>query len=150
MVRVYVPVELARRVRDAARDRCGYCLSPQHLILGRLQIEHLAPRARGGATEEANLWLSCPLCNNYKGDRTTAVDPETGETCPLFNPRTDVWADHFRWSPEDWGRIDGTTVSSRMTAEHRRPATGIRSSIRSARWSRPSTVRMVRLCGLAT
>jgi len=60
MVRVYVPVELARRVREAARHRCGYCLSPGRLILGRLQIEHLLPRAKGGVTEEANLWLSWP------------------------------------------------------------------------------------------
>ena len=48
MVRVYIPVELDRRVREAARDRCGYCLSPQHLVLGRLQIEHLLPRAKVG------------------------------------------------------------------------------------------------------
>jgi 5-methylcytosine-specific restriction endonuclease McrA len=69
MVRVYIPVDLARRVREAARNRCGYCLSPQHLVLGRLQFEHLEPRSRGGLTQEANLWLSCALCNNYKGDR---------------------------------------------------------------------------------
>jgi hypothetical protein len=116
MVRVYVPVELARRVREAARDRCGYCRSPQHLILGRLQIEHLVPRARGGETEESNLWLSCPLCNNYKGDRTTATDPETGKTCPLFNPRTQAWSDHFRWS-EDGLRILGLTPVGRATVD---------------------------------
>jgi predicted transposase YbfD/YdcC len=91
MVRIHVPVELARRVRQAARDRCGYCLSPQHLVLGRLQFEHLLPRSRGGQTEEANLWLSCALCNNYKGDRTNFIDPETGATVPLFNPRTQNW-----------------------------------------------------------
>jgi HNH endonuclease len=114
MVRVYVPVELARRVREAARDRCGYCLSPQHLILGRLQIEHLVTRARGGRTEEDNLWLSCPLCNNYKGDRITATDPETGETCPLFNPRAQTWSEHFRWN-EDALRIIGLTPIGRAT-----------------------------------
>jgi hypothetical protein len=51
MVRVYIPVELARRVRETARNRCGYCLTPQHLVLGRLQIEHLVPLSRGGKTE---------------------------------------------------------------------------------------------------
>jgi hypothetical protein len=116
MVRGYFPLELARRVRAAARDRCGYCLSPQHLILGRLQIEHLVPRARGGPTEEANLWLSCPLCNNDKGDRTTATDPETGATCPLFNPRTQRWSEHFRWS-EDGLRVLGLTPIGRATVE---------------------------------
>src|SRR6266508_6933933 len=116
MVRVYVAVELAKRVREAARDRCGYCLSPQHLILGRLQIEHLVPRSRGGQTEEANLWLSCPLCNNYKGDRIIAVDPETGEMVPLFNPRQQDWFAHFRWS-EDGLRIVGLTAIGRATVE---------------------------------
>jgi hypothetical protein len=29
-----------RRVRAAARHRCGYCLSPQHLVMARLEIEH--------------------------------------------------------------------------------------------------------------
>jgi 5-methylcytosine-specific restriction endonuclease McrA len=108
MVRVYVPVELARTVRESARDRCGYCLSPQYLVLGRLQIEHILPRSKGGLTEETNLWLGCALCNNYKGDRTTAVDPEDGKTVPLFNPRTQNWFEHFRWS-EDGLKIVGLT-----------------------------------------
>jgi len=114
MVRVYVPVDLARRVREAARNRCGYCLSPQHLVLGRLQFEHLLPRSHGGATEEINLWLSCSLCNNFKGDQTTAIDPETGERVALFNPRTQNWFEHFRWS-EDGLRIAGLTSTGRAT-----------------------------------
>src|SRR5262245_19671920 len=116
MVRVYIPVDLARRVRESARDRCGYCLSPQHLVLARLQIEHLLPRARGGQTEEANLWLSCPLCNNFKGDRTSATDPNTQEMVPLFNPRTQSWSEHFAWS-EDGLRINGLTPTGRATVQ---------------------------------
>jgi HNH endonuclease len=116
MVRVYIPVELVRRIRTASRDRCGYCLSPQRLFLGRLQIEHLMPRAKGGATEESNLWLSCPLCNNYKGDRITGTDPETGDVQPLFNPRVQTWSEHFRWS-EDGLRIVGLTPVGRATVE---------------------------------
>jgi hypothetical protein len=114
MGRVYIPVDLARRVREAARNRCGYCLSPQRLVMARLQIEHIIPRARGGPTEEFNLWLSCPLCNNYKGDLVSAVDPETGACVPLFNPRTQNWFAHFRWS-EDGLRILGLTPSGRAT-----------------------------------
>ena len=48
MVRRAIPAKLARRVREAARHRCGYCLNPQHLIMARLEIEHLIPLARGG------------------------------------------------------------------------------------------------------
>jgi hypothetical protein len=58
--------------------------------------------------------LSCPLCNNYKGDRTEAIDPDTGATVPLFNPRTQNWFEHFRWS-EDGLRIIGLTPIGRAT-----------------------------------
>jgi hypothetical protein len=82
--------------------------------MGRLHIEHIIPRAQNGATEEDNLWLSCSLCNGYKGDRITATDPDTGQTHPLFNPRTQVWLEHFRWS-DDGLRIVGLTPIGRAT-----------------------------------
>lgn len=66
----YVPAEVASRVRGAARDRCGYCLSPQWLVMARLEIEHIIPMSKGGSDDETNLWLSCPLCNRFKSDRT--------------------------------------------------------------------------------
>ena len=59
------------RVRKAARDRCGYCLSPQQYVMGILEIEHIIPRVQGGSDDESNLWLACSLCNRYKGAQTT-------------------------------------------------------------------------------
>jgi hypothetical protein len=56
------------------------------------------------------------LCNNHKGDRTTGVDPETRETVLLFNPRTQNWFEHFRWSEDDL-RILGVTPIGRATVE---------------------------------
>jgi hypothetical protein len=112
--RVHIPAELDRRIRQAARNRCGYCLSPQHLVMARLEIEHIIPVAQGGSSAEGNLWLSCPLCNRYKGDKTRAADPLTHELVELFNPRTQAWADHFRWS-EDGLRIIGLTPTGRAT-----------------------------------
>lgn len=67
MARAHIPVEVDRRVRAAAQNRCGYCLSPQHLVMARLEIEHIIPLSEGGNNEETNLWLACPLCNRYKG-----------------------------------------------------------------------------------
>ena len=52
---------------------------------------------QNGTSDETNLWLSCPLCNRYKADQTHALDPQTGETVPLFNPRSERWDDHFAW-----------------------------------------------------
>jgi hypothetical protein len=114
MARPYIPVEVERRVRAAARHRCGYCLSPQHLVMARLEIEHIIPVVKEGGNDESNLWLSCPLCNRYKGDRTVAEDPETGQTVPLFNPRTQDWFEHFSWTA-DGLRVVGLTPVGRAT-----------------------------------
>lgn len=104
-----------QRVRAAAGDRCGYCLSPQHLVMGRLEIEHIIPRALGGGDDESNLWLSCSLCNRYKGAQIEAADPLTGEVVPLYNPRTDNWHEHFSWGA-DGAKIVGLTAMGRATA----------------------------------
>jgi hypothetical protein len=114
MTRPYLPEEIDQRVRAAAQNRCGYCLSPQHLVMARLEIEHIIPLAHGGSTDEANLWLACPLCNRYKGDKTSSLDPATGLETSLFNPRTQKWSDHFRWSP-DGVQIIGLTATGRAT-----------------------------------
>jgi hypothetical protein len=114
MPRRPVSAEVERRVRAAARNRCGYCLSPQHLVMARLEIEHIIPIAKGGTDDEANLWLACPICNGHKSDTTGAADPVTGQFVPLFNPRTQSWAEHFRWA--DGGlRIAGRTPAGRAT-----------------------------------
>ncbi|HKI18290.1 MAG TPA: HNH endonuclease signature motif containing protein [Isosphaeraceae bacterium] len=114
MPRDYIPAEVERRVRQAARHRCGYCLSPQRLVMARLEIEHIIPAAKGGDSSEPNLWLSCPLCNRFKADRTSARDPDTGTEVPLFNARTQRWSEHFRWS-KDGIRVIGLTPSGRAT-----------------------------------
>jgi len=116
ITRASIPAQVARCVRKQAQNRCGYCLSPQHLVMARLEIEHIVPIARGGSDDESNLWLACPICNRYKSDKTEAQDPETGEAVPLFNPRTQDWFEHFRWS-QDGLRVVGLTPVGRATVE---------------------------------
>jgi len=110
---------MERRVREAAKHRCGYCLSPQHYMMARLTLEHIIPRTTFAPDDpamhaEINLWLSCGFCNGHKSDKTHAVDPITKETVALFNPRTQVWAVHFHWS-EDGLRVVGLTATGRAT-----------------------------------
>lgn len=114
MSRSRIPADVRERVRRAAADRCGYCLSRQEYVLGRLHVEHIVPVAKGGGDDEDNLWLACSLCNNYKGTQTEEVDPLTGATVSLFNPRLDSWADHFRWT-EEGAWIEGLTPCGRAT-----------------------------------
>lgn len=102
------------RVRMEAGDRCGYCLSRQEFVFAPLEIDHIVPTSRGGSDEEDNLWLACRLCNSYKGAQVEAIDPATGSRHPLFNPRTQSWAEHFRWS-EDGTTIEGLSACGRAT-----------------------------------
>jgi hypothetical protein len=79
-----------------------------------MELDHLVPQSLGGLTEENNLWLACSLCNDHKSGRIAAQDPVSGEVVRLFNPRTQMWSEHFRWTSES-DRIIGLTPSGRAT-----------------------------------
>lgn len=116
MPKARIPHYLRRKVEEAAKHRCGYCLTPQAITGTRMEIDHIIPEAAGGVTAEENLWLSCVSCNKFKSDRTHADDPVTGECVRLFNPRTQEWQQHFRWS-EDGVKIIGLTPCGRARVE---------------------------------
>ncbi|MBW3540069.1 MAG: HNH endonuclease [Planctomycetes bacterium] len=114
MSRSHVPQALRQRVSEAAKRRCGYCLSSEAVVGAPMEIDHIIPESQGGLTEEQNLWLACSLCNDHKSNRTAALDVTTGEIVRLFNPRLQKWNDHFRWT--DAGeRIVGLTPTGRAT-----------------------------------
>lgn len=114
MTSSYIPAELQRQVRADAGRRCGYCCSPEVLIGMSLEFEHIIPQAAGGLTTRENLWLACRRCNQFKADRTHAIDSQTGEKVSLFNPRTQHWLDHFAWQPNGT-QIVGLTPCGRAT-----------------------------------
>jgi hypothetical protein len=114
MSQTYVPKDLRDRVAAQARYRCGYCLTAEAVVGTPMEIEHLIPESLGGLTEEPNLWLACSLCNDHKSSRIVALDPVSGETVRLFDPRRQVWKEHFHWS-EQGDRIIGITPSGRAT-----------------------------------
>jgi hypothetical protein len=58
------------------------------------------PRIAGGATTDENLALACVSCSLRKGAKQVGIDPQSGEEVALFNPRTQIWAEHFRWESE--------------------------------------------------
>ncbi len=114
MTRPHISSRLRRQLKEDAGSRCGYCLSDEALTGVPLTVDHIIPLAAGGRTTRENLWLACRPCNEFKGDRTHAEDPETGETVPLFNPRTQNWHEHFAWS-DDGTHIVGRTPTGRAT-----------------------------------
>lgn len=114
MSKTYVPVALRRNITELSRHRCGYCLRTEELMGMPMTIEHIIPEALGGTTTEDNLWLACPSCNQFKGSKIKAHDPQTGKLVKLFNPRTQNWNDHFQWNI-DGSQILGKTACGRAT-----------------------------------
>jgi len=106
--------KVRQRIRQRAGNRCQYCLSPQEYVMGRLQVDHIWPLAKGGTDIEENLCLACKLCNQYKWSKTTGSDPLSGEMVVLFDPRCQRWQDHFAWS-ENGETVIGQTACGRAT-----------------------------------
>jgi len=50
-------------IRDGFK--CAYCQNPN----GRLTIDHIVPKSRGGRTEFENCVAACRECNHKKGDQ---------------------------------------------------------------------------------
>ena len=114
MSETHIPKALRRRVTEQAKHRCGYCLTAEYVVGMPMEIDHILPESLGGLTEAENLWLACSLCNDHKGDRIAALDPETGEIVRLYNPRFQDWHEHFTWN-ETSDRIIGLTRIGRAT-----------------------------------
>ena len=86
-----------RLVRERAGNRCEYCrLHQDHSPLATLQIEHVNPRKHGGTDDIENLALACIDCNLSKSSNIAGRDPQSSGIIALFDPRRDVWADHFQ------------------------------------------------------
>ena len=114
MSKAYITKSLRERVSAQADYRCGYCLTQERIVGTPMEIDQIIPEALGGQTEEDNLWLACSLCNDHKGDKIAALDPESGEVVRLFDPRRQIWAEHFAWTPAG-DRILGLTPTGRAT-----------------------------------
>ena len=105
---------LYQRLHQQAGGRCGYCRTSSAITGEALTVEHIIPTAKSGANDEANLWISCRRCNQYKRTQIDAIDPETEQRILLFHPRIHSWSEHFVWS-DDGTKIVGLTPCGRAT-----------------------------------
>ena len=109
-----IPQWLQARLQAQAGTRCGYCRTSAKITGQPLTVEHIVPVSQGGSSDEANLWLSCRRCNEYKGAQIEGLDPVTNQQVVLFNPRQQNWREHFTWSA-DGENIVGLTATGRAT-----------------------------------
>lgn len=78
----------------------------------RFQVDHVVAEKHRGPTSLDNLSWACYRCNSHKGPNLAGIDDRTGAMERLFNPRTDIWNDHFRWAGP---KLCGKTPQGRTT-----------------------------------
>ena len=105
---------LRSNVIARARWRCEYCHAPQVGSAYPFHLDHILPRAKEGMTVLENLALACAPCNGAKREKVEATDPRIRKTVRLFNPRIDLWEDHFCWNSSQTS-IVGRTAIGRAT-----------------------------------
>jgi hypothetical protein len=103
-----------RLVWERAGSRCEYCLLSQACTVLPHEIDHIRARKHHGPTSLENTCLACAQCNGGKGSNVAAYDPLTGTLVPLFNPRLDIWSEHFVY---DGPILIGQTPVGRATIE---------------------------------
>ncbi|MBL7813901.1 MAG: HNH endonuclease [Saprospiraceae bacterium] len=96
MSRHHISNDLRQKVVKRANFCCEYCLVPEAFLATVFHIEHIRSIKHGGKTLLNNLAYACPHCNQNKGsDVATFLNDESDELIRFFNPRIDVWHEHF-------------------------------------------------------
>ncbi len=108
-----VSAAMRRAVVERAQGMCEYCQLHQDFSTSTHEVDHVIATKHGGETELENLALSCFPCNRHKGSDLTSFDLQTGELVRLFDPRAQLWSEHFELVQ---GRIEGLTATGRTTA----------------------------------
>ena len=103
---------LRELVRERALGNCEYCRFPQQSSVRPFHCDHVVAQQHGGESVAENLAWACNHCNLHKGPNLTSIDPLTGQTTRLFNPRRDQWEELFLW---EGAILVGRTAIGRAT-----------------------------------
>ena len=95
----HIPDSLRKLVDQRATHRCEYCHLPDQDSLFAFHIDHIISVKHGGETVPENLAYSCQICNLNKGTDIATFLDDPQQLVRLFNPRLDVWNDHFSADP---------------------------------------------------
>ena len=97
----HIPAEMRRTVRQRAGNRCEYCGIPEDDTEYGCEVDHIISEKHLGRTEPDNLALSCFFCNRNKGSDLGSIRSSDDSTfVRFFNPRTDIWSDHFEYAAD--------------------------------------------------
>lgn len=116
MSKTNLPIVIRRFVENRAKGYCEYCLCHKDFATDSFCMEHILPLADGGTNDTVNLAYACGSCNGHKYAKTQGIDSLSGQITAFFNPRLDIWDDHFEWDATHT-LILGKTPIGRTTIE---------------------------------
>ena len=107
--------KIREEVRQRANNCCEYCLIPELPNARSFHVDHIKPsKKHKGSDDRDNLAWACFDCNTTKSGEISGYDPLTNQLTPLFNPRIQMWLDHFK---KDGPVIVPTSAYGRVTVE---------------------------------
>ena len=108
------------KTRDFVRRRAGHCCEYCHFPERALpylvfHVDHIVAKVHVDeiSDDPQSLAWACSACNYHKGPNLVSIDPDSKQQANLFNPRRDIWSDHFTIND---GNIIGLTAMGRVTA----------------------------------
>lgn len=111
-----VSKKIREQVAERAERVCEYCHAQEKFSPDTFTIDHIIPLSSQGDDTLENLAFACQGCNSFKYTYTEAIDPGSGKIVTLFNPRVNIWAEHFKWAKGNT-IIVGLTSIGRATVE---------------------------------
>ena len=109
----HISKALRKQIQDRANDCCEYCRKPNKISTYSYHIDHIIPLKHQGTSDSDNLAWSCFDCNVSKGRDIASYDDNATDLIPLFNPRKQLWEDHF--NIRDTGQIIPLSAIGRVT-----------------------------------
>lgn len=97
----YISVGLRQSVRERAKNRCEYCGIHESDTEYGCEVDHIISEKHLGRTVLGNLALACFFCNRNKGSDLGSIrEADDPVLVRFFNPRIDLWTDHFYLDPQ--------------------------------------------------
>ena len=109
-----ISLNTRQEVFERAENCCEYCFLPTLILPMPHEVDHILALKHGGGNELDNLALACFYCNHNKGSDISSIDWETNKLVRFFNPRTEIWSEHFAFEN---GLIVPLTAEARVTVK---------------------------------
>ncbi|NEQ74030.1 MAG: HNH endonuclease [Okeania sp. SIO2D1] len=110
----YITEKTIEKVRQRANYLCEYCHASEKWQYVTFTVDHIIPVNKAGSNSIDNLALACSTPPEESLIKLVLSDRQSGKEVPLFNPRNNLWQEHFIWS-RDKTLIIGLTAIGRAT-----------------------------------